>query len=453
MKHFDALPDGYEFDDYEIIETIGRGNFGITYLALDVSLSTQVAIKEFFPADLVRRDETLVVRARSEAEITDFETGLSDFLEEARTLASVGHQKNVVRILRFFQHRGTGYIVMEFVPGCELTDEIHEHNGRIETERLYELFVGLMNGLEKVHSSGYLHRDLKPSNIRVNTDGQPVIIDFGTARQNVSAKSRPMTAILTVGYAPIEQYSSNDEQNFYTDIYALGAVAYCALRGAPPPEATLRRKQDPYQPLAPHAIGELEETLFSIIDWSLKPDEEDRPQSIAELREALSAGARAIPAPEVIESPDALIQSPTVKSPDLSDQGANETASQPSGKPANPQRKSYPFLIGIGAVAAVIAVAYGGSLLMSQSNETLSLEPGEWTEVSLGASSDKAPIALSADGAFWVRGRKSGPALLLNKKRSGLPEAIIMAADQEGVEMKPAGPDAKSVNVEIIRSK
>src|ERR1700722_7203811 len=100
----------------------------------------------------------------------------------------------------------------------------------------------LLSGLERVPDAGFLHRDIKPDNIYLTTNGRPVLLDFGSARQAVSNRSMAMTSIVTSGYAPFEQYYEDGNQGPWSDIYALGAVMYRAIVGKKPPESTRRLK-------------------------------------------------------------------------------------------------------------------------------------------------------------------------------------------------------------------
>ncbi|MEO0465634.1 MAG: protein kinase [Pseudomonadota bacterium] len=458
MEDMDSLPLNSEFEGYRILKVLGRGTFGITYLAEDTSLSIKVAIKEYFPTDLAGRDESATVRPRTIDFAEEFKTGLTDFLEEARTLADIGAHDNVVRVLRYFPARNTGYIVMEYVPGSELSDEIHHHDGRVPSERIEEIVLALMNGLQKVHSQGYLHRDLKPSNILIREDGLPVIVDFGTARMNVSAKSRPMTAILTVGYAPIEQYSPSDEQDCYTDIYALAAVAYCMVRGGPPPEATLRRKNDPYQPLLPEAANALEQRLFRAIDWALMPDEEDRPQSIEEWRAALVGTAQAAPAisPATVKNPPPTNANSTVKVTPTS--GGSRRKSRPQAPPpVQPSPKKggqRSMLYGAIAVFAVIGVAVLSMTMLSGGDtDELTLSTDSWTEIEFDDLGSGDRISLDATGAFLLRGTSAGQSYMI-QPGGGLPAALTSSIFEGGIEAKAAPTSgSRDVTLTVTRYK
>ena len=112
--------------------------------------------------------------------------------------------------------------------------------GPLPEARVREILLTLTEGLPAVHAAGLLHRDIKPDNVMLRPDGMPVLVDFGAARQAIGRHSRSVTAVPTPGYAPIEQYSARGDQGPWTDIYALGAVAFWALSGETPVEATER---------------------------------------------------------------------------------------------------------------------------------------------------------------------------------------------------------------------
>ena len=115
---------------------------------------------------------------------------------------------------------------------------------RLPEAQLRRLAGPLLDGLRAVHAAGFLHRDIKPDNIFVRTDGTPVLIDFGSARNALGGETRALTAILTPGYAPLEQYSPDGKQGPWTDLYALGGVFYRCATGTPPPDAVTRMRGD-----------------------------------------------------------------------------------------------------------------------------------------------------------------------------------------------------------------
>ena len=280
-----ALPAGYRIEEYELVRVLGSGGFGITYLGYDHHLDKAVAIKEYLPNDLAVRTDNNSVLPKSTQDKTDYEWGLERFLNEAQTLARFDH-RHIIKIHRFFRAHGTGYIVMEYAEGETLSALLQRKGTLIEAE-LKAILFPILDGLEAVHEADFLHRDIKPGNIVIRDDGSPVLIDFGSARQAVAGKSRSVTAIVTPGYAPIEQYSSKGHQGPWTDIYGLGAVCYRCLTGEAPNDVTERLREDPLVPAARRCKSKASATLLGAIDRALRVDEAERPQSIKGWRSEL----------------------------------------------------------------------------------------------------------------------------------------------------------------------
>jgi serine/threonine protein kinase len=279
-----ALPKGYALLEYQIEQTLGIGGFGLTYLATDSNLNLKVAIKEYLPGDLAQRGDDQSVRPKAESAFESFKWGLSRFLDESRTLASFRHP-NIVRVLRFFEANHTAYMVMEFVSGEPLGEWIRSRRP-LGQGAVLAIAGPLLDGLEVVHRTGYLHRDIKPSNIFIREDGSPVLLDFGSARSSTSGAE--LTAIVTPGYAPIEQYHSQGQQGPWSDLYAIGGVLYWMITGKRPVEAVARVRQDMLPPAAQAADRtRFSEELLAAVDWALTPHEESRPQSVSDFRSVL----------------------------------------------------------------------------------------------------------------------------------------------------------------------
>ena len=276
----DALAPGTRLEEFEIEEVLGAGGFGVTYLARDLSpLAAWRAVKEYLPRDWGTRRGDGTIGPRTGANAEDYGWGLERFLEEARILSRFKHP-NIVHVYQVFEARGTAYMVTEYVEGRTLSAEVKE-GGPLSEPRVREVLAALTDGLSAVHASGLLHRDIKPANVMVREDGTPVLIDFGAARQAMGRHSRSVTALLTPGYAPIEQYSARGNQGPWTDIYALGALAYFALGGGVPEDATERVPEDRLPSLSAAAPGRVSGELASAVDAALAVDRRDRPQSLA----------------------------------------------------------------------------------------------------------------------------------------------------------------------------
>lgn len=285
-----ALPRGYALHEYQIEQTLGIGGFGLTYLATDSNLNLKVAIKEYLPGDLAQRGDDQSVRPKADSAFESFKWGLSRFLDESRTLASFRHP-NIVRVLRFFEANRTAYMVMEFVAGQPLGEWIRSRRPLAQGAVL-GITAPLLDGLEVVHRAGYLHRDIKPSNIFIRDDGSPVLLDFGSARP--SSSGADLTAIVTPGYAPIEQYHSQGQQGPWSDLYAFGGVLYWMITGKRPVEAVARVRQDMLPPAAQAADrSRYDSDLLAAIDWALTLHEERRPQAVSDFRSALPGFASA----------------------------------------------------------------------------------------------------------------------------------------------------------------
>lgn len=287
-----SLSKGTRLDSFEIKGILGTGGFGITYEAWDYTLQRAVAIKEYFPTGLaIRGEDGCTLTARTEDDREGYDYGLERFLDEARTLARFNHP-NIVHVTRFLQTNNTAYLVMEFETGETLGDVVKRH-GALDEVRIREIMIPVLNGLQMVHKESFLHRDIKPDNIFLRSQGPPVLVDFGAARLALEKQVQTMTAMLTPGYAPIEQYSSDESQGPWTDLYAVGATMYRCLTGSKPVESTkrinalLNNSPDPHDIPLQNARSRYSWQIISVVQWLLQARARDRPRSAQAVLEAL----------------------------------------------------------------------------------------------------------------------------------------------------------------------
>ena len=283
-----ALPSGWPLNEYRIESLLGGGGFGLTYLAHDTLLDCKVAIKEFLPTDIALRGEGQRVVPRAGPAVEMFEQGLRRFLDESRALANFRHP-HIVRVSRFFEANGSAYMVMDYEQGRPLNQWVRERGGRVDRATLLAIVRPLLEGLQVIHDGGFLHRDIKPPNICIRDDGAPVLLDFGAARRYHDTE-HTLTAIVTPGFAPFEQYHSHGNQGPWTDIYSLAAVMYWLVTGQRPIESAARVQNDPLIPASRLADASVYgASLLRAIDWGLEPHDSRRPRSVADFRRVFMA--------------------------------------------------------------------------------------------------------------------------------------------------------------------
>lgn len=269
--------------EYRLEAVLGAGGFGLTYLGWDTHLEKHVAIKEYLPDELaIRALDLSVVPVNTEHEV-NYKWGLDRFIQEARTLAKFSHP-NIVRVNRFLEANNTSYMVMDYEAGESLHQCLRRRQ-TLDEAALKNILMPILDGLEAVHKLGFLHRDIKPSNVFIRESGIPVLLDFGSARMAAGGISKSMTAIVSPGYAPLEQYSNDGNQGPWSDIYALSCVMYRAIAGMNPPNAIQRMKSDMVPGELNEARTSYSERFLKAIEWGMKLDERIRPQSVAEWRD------------------------------------------------------------------------------------------------------------------------------------------------------------------------
>lgn len=293
-----AIKIGEKIKGYTIQEVFEPGGFGVTYKAWDDAMDRLVAVKEFFPVELVvRGPDGKKVYSRDPEHSSGFRYGLKRFKEEAQTLARFDHP-SIVKVYDFFEDNGTAYIIMQYADGRSL-GELIESGGPISESLIKKYFFSIFDGLSEVHRAGLLHRDIKPENIYIRESGRSLLIDFGSARQDVGQYSRSITGIVSQGYAPTEQYGSDaKKQGPWTDIYAIGASIYKSISGDTPVDAPTRRDElhdEGYDPLPPAATigkGHYSDSFLHAIDQCLSLSAKQRPQDVMELRDLFEGEKR-----------------------------------------------------------------------------------------------------------------------------------------------------------------
>jgi serine/threonine protein kinase len=279
------LADGYQLQNYRIRKVLSCGGFSIVYLAHDEN-NVPVAIKEYLPSSLALRNQGDALPAIAAENLATFRYGMKCFFEEGRSLAGLSHT-NVVRVLNFFRANETAYLVMRYERGRTLQEHIEHHRGSLKEDFIRRIFTLLLNGLREVHTNKLLHLDIKPANIYIRNDGSPLLIDFGAARQTLTEQAVRLNPTYTPGFASPEHYRKRDLLGPWSDIYSVGASMFSCLAAAAPPAAIQRLENDRHIPVRKLWGGKYSGQLLETIDWCLRLDHLERPQSVFALQKVL----------------------------------------------------------------------------------------------------------------------------------------------------------------------
>lgn len=284
-----VLPAGYVLRGpeltYKIISVLGRGGFGITYLAEatvrvgNVSMRGRFAIKEHFMSGECEREGESMRVVCSNPVRERVQNSLKDFISEARRLHKVGvDHPNIVRVNEVFEANGTAYYVMECLEGEPLSAYVKRRGPLAENEML-AIMRPVVDAVRYLHSARMTHLDIKPENIMLTHDEddalRPVLIDFGLAK-HYDKDGRPTSTINILGcsdgYAPMEQYAGITTFSPAADCYALGATMWFCLTGKTPPKSTMLRDGQ----LAATIAGRASDETRAMIDAACRVNQYDR---------------------------------------------------------------------------------------------------------------------------------------------------------------------------------
>ena len=249
--------------EYQIKRELGRGGFGITYLAIEIAKGKEVVIKIL--QDELRKDRK-------------FESIENSFINEALQLSRC-QSRYIVEVEKVTKIDEKRAIIMDYIAGETLTDKVNS-NGVLPVSIALKYIRQIGEALKTVHNQTLLHRDIKPDNIiiRKSTD-EAVLIDFGLAFKFDPNNVQFNPGWLTPGYAPIEQYQNNVIWGVYTDVYALAATLYYILTNEVPTAAVDRANGTAFN--APTTFNsKISSQLSQAIMKGLTLGPSDRPKTV-----------------------------------------------------------------------------------------------------------------------------------------------------------------------------
>lgn len=326
-KHIGVLPEFTLLNNkYLIGRVLGRGGFGITYIALDIEKNIICAIKEYMPSEYSKRSgNTTNIEPFPDTKSRNvFSHGRDKFVEEARTLQKLRSNPIVVDIFDFFSQNNTAYLVMEYLDGLDLRKRAQINGGKLDVKFADQIFLTVASALMDIHRRNILHRDLSPENIIVTSNNRIKLIDFGAARNYVSLQNKGMSILLKPGFAPPEQYNTKGNQGPWSDVYSLCATYYSLVSGKQLVDALYRYRGTP-QPSLKSLGCNVSQKASDVIEKGLELDYKKRYRDFKELLDDLYSKASIEPQkppkppmppkPPKPPKPPEPIYMPTVKYP------------------------------------------------------------------------------------------------------------------------------------------
>jgi len=259
---------------YQVLRALGRGGFGVTFLAQDMQLPGEpyCVIKQLCP----KVDNPAAIKRACER-----------FEREAKTLSHLGSHAHIPRLLDYFQIEDEFYLVQEYIRGITLARQVKRH-GTFSEMGVKQFLNEILPILDFVHQQQVIHRDIKPPNIiRCEDDNRLVLIDFGAVKEEIvelenTQKGATTQFVGTLGFSPPEQLAMRP--TYASDIYAVGVTCLYLLTGKPPMDFSY----DPYTgEICWQDEVDVGEYLTRVLDRMLKVAVSDRYQSVEQVMRAM----------------------------------------------------------------------------------------------------------------------------------------------------------------------
>ncbi|MDJ0893789.1 MAG: SUMF1/EgtB/PvdO family nonheme iron enzyme [Alphaproteobacteria bacterium] len=430
------LPNGYRLSHYRITQLIRTDVLGPLYRAFDERLQIGVLMREYAPTGLIEPGAGARFAVPEPAREA-YDLGLLTFVQEAGRLAPV-RSPGVTRTIAVHEANGTAYWITEDLVGEPLIETL----GTEEPPDLHDLslrFLPMIEGLLEAHRRGAVHASIRPQAVVIDGAGRAVLGDFGFTRWTLAVGLDQSAAMLNAGYSAPEQHRGMVELRPCADIYAVGALFYQVITGAPPPSADRRLERDRYLSAIKAGQGRYPWHLLSAIDAALTLDYEARPASLDPLHETLSIAA--LPA--------------GVAGPVLAASGAEDGAIGEADKsePAPPKaalaeamsasvgdredRRRWGPLQTVVAMAIILATGAVGWLVWTRVQPTEDPIVAEATDPAAQQQDPSAPLPGTGGAAT---GQPADPAASGDEDAQEAAEQLAAAMDDQAAENDPQTP-------------
>ncbi len=333
---------------YRIIQALGSGGFGNTFLAEDTHMPSarRCVIKQLKP---VTNNSQMYQQVQAR------------FQREAAVLEALGEvSKQIPQLYAYFSEGGQFYLVQEWIDGDTLT-KIIERQGALTQEAVKDILVSLLSVLEYVHSKQMVHRDIKPDNIIVrDRDRQPVLIDFGAVKEAMGSTNQTMV-IGTPGFMPSEQ--ATGQPVYATDLYSLGVTAIYLLTGKLPQELPTDQRTGM---IMWHGSAQgVSSGLASVLDKAIQPHPRDRFSTAKEMLNALQKSVNS-PISNTLGTQATVAVSPAGGQNQASSQ---PTASHPNIIASNESRWLKPWVLAILIICGFVGSAIAFNRIFNKNND------------------------------------------------------------------------------------
>ncbi|MCH5348291.1 MAG: PASTA domain-containing protein [Oscillospiraceae bacterium] len=229
-------------DRYILGKLMSYNGESAVYIAFDTITDTKVTIKEYMPDSLCSREKGSSVIRVNPNFVAQYKTLLSEFVELNKVLSKMRTLNHINAAIDMFGDNNTAYVVFSYLEGVTLGEYLRSCGGTLSWDEVKKLFPPIFTTISLVHNAGLVHRGISPENIILTDRGELKLTGFCIA--DARTANTELVPEVYNGYAAPEQYSSNNWQGTWTDVYGISALLYRILTGVTPTDAMSRKSND-----------------------------------------------------------------------------------------------------------------------------------------------------------------------------------------------------------------